>query len=38
VKNAGNLLIIRDRNLAELYTENWKEHERHSEGYGGREK
>jgi phosphatidylserine/phosphatidylglycerophosphate/cardiolipin synthase-like enzyme len=32
-KNAENLLVIRDRKLAELYTKNWKEHEGHSEGY-----
>jgi phosphatidylserine/phosphatidylglycerophosphate/cardiolipin synthase-like enzyme len=33
-KNAENLLVIRDRRLAELYTRNWQEHERHSEAYG----
>ncbi|MCJ7645597.1 phospholipase D family protein [bacterium] len=37
-KNAENLLVIRDRKLAELYTKNWQEHERHSEGYEGRGK
>jgi phosphatidylserine/phosphatidylglycerophosphate/cardiolipin synthase-like enzyme len=36
-KNAENLLIIHDRRLAELYSKNWQEHERHSETYGGRE-
>ena len=35
-KNAENLLVIRDRKLSEQYTENWQEHDRHSEVYGGR--
>jgi phosphatidylserine/phosphatidylglycerophosphate/cardiolipin synthase-like enzyme len=35
-KNAENLLVIRDKKLAERYTENWQEHERHSEAYTGR--
>jgi phosphatidylserine/phosphatidylglycerophosphate/cardiolipin synthase-like enzyme len=35
-KNAENLLIIRDRRLAELYIKNWREHHRHSEAYHGR--
>ena len=34
--NAENLLVIHDMKLAERYTENWKEHERHSEVYEGR--
>ncbi len=34
--NAENLLVIRDRRLAELYTKNWQDHERHSESYPGR--
>jgi phosphatidylserine/phosphatidylglycerophosphate/cardiolipin synthase-like enzyme len=34
--NAENLLVIRDRKLAERYTKNWREHERHSEVYVGR--
>ncbi len=34
-KNAENLLIIHDRRLAELYSQNWQEHERHSEAYTG---
>lgn len=34
-KNAENLLVIRDRKLAELYTRNWQEHEGHSEAYAG---
>jgi len=32
-KNAENLLLIRDKKLAERYIENWQEHERHSEVY-----
>ena len=36
--NAENLLVIRDRNLAERYTKNWLEHERHSEVYERRER
>ncbi len=34
--NAENLLVIHDGKLAERYTKNWQEHERHSEVYGGR--
>ena len=34
--NAENLLVIRDKELAERYIKNWQEHERHSEVYGGR--
>jgi phosphatidylserine/phosphatidylglycerophosphate/cardiolipin synthase-like enzyme len=34
--NAENLLVIRDKKLSEQYTENWQEHERHSEVYEGR--
>ena len=34
--NAENLLVTRDRKLAELYIKNWQEHERHSEVYGSR--
>ena len=29
--NAENLLVIRDKELAEQYTKNWKEHSKHSE-------
>jgi phosphatidylserine/phosphatidylglycerophosphate/cardiolipin synthase-like enzyme len=36
-KNAENLLVIRDKKLAERYIKNWEEHERHSEAYFGRE-
>ncbi len=35
-KNAENLLVIRDRKMASLYTRNWEEHERHSETYAGK--
>ena len=34
--NAENLLVIHDRKLAERYTKNWQDHERHSEVYRGR--
>jgi phosphatidylserine/phosphatidylglycerophosphate/cardiolipin synthase-like enzyme len=34
--NAENLLIIHDKELAELYTKNWQEHAKHSEVYRGR--
>ena len=34
-KNAENLLVIRGKKLAERYTKNWQEHERHSEMYVG---
>ena len=34
--NAENLLIIHDKKLAEWYTKNWQEHERHSGVYVGR--
>jgi len=32
-RNAENLLILRDKGLALLYTENWQKHLEHSEGY-----
>jgi len=32
-KNAENLLIIHDKELASLYTRNWQEHANHSEVY-----
>jgi len=35
-KNAENLLVIRDKALAEKYTKNWQEHSGHSEAYMGR--
>jgi phosphatidylserine/phosphatidylglycerophosphate/cardiolipin synthase-like enzyme len=34
--NAENLLIIRDRKLAEIYTKNFQEHFQHSEVYSPR--
>ena len=36
--NAENLLVIRDRKLAERYIKNWQEHDKHSEVYVGRGK
>ena len=35
-KNAENLLIIRSRDIAKAYRENWFEHRRHSEKYEAR--
>jgi len=35
-KNAENLLIIRNKELAKLYLDNWMKHKEHSEKYGGR--
>ena len=35
-RNAENLLIIRDSEMAKRYTENWVKHEGHGEQYGGR--
>jgi phosphatidylserine/phosphatidylglycerophosphate/cardiolipin synthase-like enzyme len=35
-KNAENLLIIRNNDLAKLYRENWEKHKEHSERYDGR--
>lgn len=35
-KNAENLLIIRNKDLARLYLVNWMEHKEHSERYTGR--
>lgn len=32
-RNAENLLIIKDKGLAQLYMENWERHQGHSEGY-----
>ena len=36
VKNAENLLILRSKELAGYYLENWQKHRQHSEPYGGR--
>ncbi len=33
--NAENLLILHDRQLASLYTKNWREHAQHSDIYVG---
>ncbi|MDO8588174.1 MAG: phospholipase D family protein [Armatimonadota bacterium] len=35
-RNAENVLIVRDKALAERYTSNWRAHERHSRVYGRR--
>ncbi len=35
--NAENLLIIRDKALAQKYTKNWEAHAQHSEVYEGRQ-
>lgn len=35
--NAENLLVIRDRELAECYFSNWQEHSRHSVVYRGKD-
>ena len=32
-KNAENLLVIKDKKLAERYIKNWQEHVQHSEDY-----
>jgi phosphatidylserine/phosphatidylglycerophosphate/cardiolipin synthase-like enzyme len=32
-KHAENLLIIRNRDLAKVYVENWDKHREHSEAY-----
>ena len=35
-KNAENLLIIRNKKLAEIYIDNWNKHKEHSDKYEGR--
>lgn len=35
-KNAENLLVIRSRELASKYVQNWQAHEKHAEPYAGR--
>jgi phosphatidylserine/phosphatidylglycerophosphate/cardiolipin synthase-like enzyme len=35
-KNAENVLIIRDKPLADQYTQNWQAHAQHSQPYVGR--
>ena len=34
--NAENLLILKNKELAKQYVENWNRHKAHSEVYGGR--
>ncbi|MFO0753375.1 MAG: phospholipase D family protein [Thermodesulfovibrionales bacterium] len=35
-KNAENLLILKSRELAKVYSDNWMKHKKHSEAYRGR--
>lgn len=35
-KNAENLLVIRNKELAQTYVDNWMKHREHSEKYAGR--
>ena len=35
-KNAENLLVVRSKDLAHTYIENWQRHKEHSVRYGGR--
>ena len=35
-KNAENLLVIRNKELAKEYMNNWYKHKEHSEKYAGR--
>jgi phosphatidylserine/phosphatidylglycerophosphate/cardiolipin synthase-like enzyme len=35
-KNAENLLVIKSKELAKVYMENWYKHREHSDEYGGR--
>jgi len=32
-KNAENLLIMKNKELAGIYIKNWEKHKEHSEGY-----
>ena len=36
-KNAENLLILKNKELAKVYIDNWNKHRKHSEEYGGRQ-
>ncbi|MFZ3136229.1 MAG: phospholipase D family protein [Thermodesulfovibrionales bacterium] len=36
-KNAENLLILKSKELAKQYIDNWNRHKSHSQGYGGRQ-
>jgi phosphatidylserine/phosphatidylglycerophosphate/cardiolipin synthase-like enzyme len=35
-KNAENLLVIKSKELAKVYMDNWYKHKEHSENYEGR--
>lgn len=35
-QNAENLMILKNKNLAKTYIDNWEQHKGHSEVYGGR--
>jgi len=37
-KNAENLLILKNQELAKQYIDNWEKHKEHSEGYGAGER
>lgn len=36
-KNAENLLILKSKELAKVYIDNWKKHKAHSQEYKGRQ-
>jgi phosphatidylserine/phosphatidylglycerophosphate/cardiolipin synthase-like enzyme len=36
-KNAENLLILKSKELAKTYIDNWTKHKEHSDSYSGRE-
>ena len=36
-KNAENLLILKSKELAKLYIDNWNKHKKHSRDYKGRQ-
>lgn len=36
-KNAENLLILKSKELAKVYIENWDKHKAHPQGYKGRQ-
>jgi phosphatidylserine/phosphatidylglycerophosphate/cardiolipin synthase-like enzyme len=36
-KNAENLLILKNKELARVYSDNWNKHMKHSEEYTGRQ-
>jgi len=35
-KNAENLLILKNKELAKIYIDNWNKHRKHSQEYTGR--